>query len=119
MAGETIECSQPSASGGDMPYTTTFTWSNGATGQTYKLQNSDVGNEITCTARVQDADGNYKEVASNSMGPIVQYTLGTPKTHKSMALIMTVVLKVPNNAEALLTMNMSGNSPNITYTWES
>ena len=38
MAGETIECSQPSASGGDMPYTTTFTWSNGATGQTYKLQ---------------------------------------------------------------------------------
>ena len=47
MAGETIECSQPSASGGDMPYTTTLTWSNGATGQTYKLQNSDVGNEIT------------------------------------------------------------------------
>ena len=118
MAGETIECSQPTASGGAMPYTTTFTWSNGATGKTYQLQNSDVGNDITCTAKVVDADGNRKEVTSNSLGPIVQYTLGTPNPQVNGVDYDGSAEEVANNSEALLTMGMSGNSPNITYTWE-
>lgn len=119
-SGETIECDQPTASGGSMPYTTTFTWSNGATGKTYKLQNSDVGNDITCTAKVIDGDGNEKSVTSNSMGPIVQYTLGTVN-----ATINGVpwsqgdaTEEVDVDSDALLSLGMSGNSPNIAYTWE-
>ena len=120
MSGETITCDQPTASGGSMPYTTTFSWSNGATGKTYKLQNSDVGNNITCTAKVVDGDGNEKSVTSNSMGPIVQYTLGNvnatingvPWTQGSTAEDAAV------DSDALLSIGMDGNSPNITYTWE-
>ena len=118
MAGETIECSQPTVSHGCMPYEIVYNWSNGATGNTYKLQNSDVGNNITCSVTVSDCSGNNKTVTTNAMGPIVQYTLGTPNPQINGVDYDGSTEEVPNNAEALLTMNMSGNSPNISYVWD-
>lgn len=119
-AGEELACGEPSVSGGTKPYTTTYTWSNGAPGNTYELQNSDVGNNITCTVKVVDADSNSQEVVTNSIGPIGQYTLGTVNATINGVEWTSSDLpdEVPLNSEALLVLGMSGNSPNITYTWE-
>ena len=77
FAGETVTCSAPTVSGGQQPYTTSYSWSNGAEGQSITLQVADVGNTLTCSVNVHDSAGNHKTfTATGSVGPVGQYTIG-------------------------------------------
>ena len=121
FAGEELICGTPSITGGTGPYTKVFNWSNGATGQKITLVNSDVGETITCTVTATDKNGNTKDVtAQNSIGPIEQYTLGTVNgTVDGVSWDAgddTVFRDLDSNA--LISLGMSGNSPNISYVWE-
>ena len=121
FAGEELVCGTPSVTGGTGPYTKKYNWSNGETTQKITVQVADVGATLTCTVTATDSKGNTKDVtAQNSVGPIQQYTLGTvnatidgvPWAQGNTAEDRTV------DGEALLGLGMSGNSPNIAYTWE-
>ena len=120
FAGETITCSAPSVSGGQQPYTTSYSWSNGAEGQSIQLQVADVGNTLTCSVNVHDAAGNNKTfTATGSIGPVGQYTIGTLEpSYEGETYDPNDPPTISESASFIVWVTQDGTSPNIAYDWE-
>ena len=120
FAGETITCSAPTVSGGQQPYTTSYSWSNGAEGQSITLQVADVGNTLTCSVNVHDSAGNHKTfTATGSVGPVGQYTIGTlVPAYDGETYDPNDPPTITEDASFMIWVTQDGTSPNIVYEWE-
>ena len=120
FAGETVTCSAPTVSGGQQPYTTSYSWSNGAEGQSITLQVADVGNTLTCSVNVHDSAGNHKTfTATGSVGPVGQYTIGTlVPAYDGETYDPNDPPAITQDASFVIWVTQDGTSPNIVYEWE-
>ena len=79
--GNTLLCTQPSATGGVAPYVYTYMWTDAATNaftfetkylkQELTLDETDVGITYYCQVTISSADKQYADVATANIGPIV------------------------------------------------
>tara|TARA_Y100000361_G_C11151874_1_gene341601 strand:- start:566 stop:2179 length:1614 start_codon:yes stop_codon:yes gene_type:complete len=84
--GDTLTCSQPTATGGIAPYTYTYWWANADTNavifetsylqQDLVLSDQDAMQSFYCQVTVTSADGQTAYQPSNSVGPVQYYTYG-------------------------------------------
>ena len=120
FAGETVTCSAPTVSGGQQPYTTSYSWSNGAEGQSIALQVADVGNTLTCSVNVHDSAGNHKTfTATGPVGPVGQYTIGTlSPAYDGETYDPNDPPTITQDASFVIWVTQDGTSPNIVYDWE-
>ena len=127
-AGETITCAEPTVTGGKAPYTYSYMWldadeqsvdpaspSNSTTIGVY-----DVGKVMNCYVAVNSADGQSgSTTTTNGVGPIQQYTIGTVTGQIDGVEYdpENDVKQVVQHSTSILTVSVTGNSPNINYTW--
>lgn len=131
IVGELLTCAVPTVSGALEPYTISYMWTNAETHsivfeqkylqRTLALTEEDDGISYYCQVTVASADSQTKNVASNTLGPVLTPLLGTltasvdgnPYDHVAAPSLTT-----NNSASHILAVTLGGNSIRATYAWE-
>lgn len=120
QSGDTLTA-DPGTWTGDTPIAFTYAWSDGASGKTDKLTDSDVGNNVSVTVTASN-DGGSANATSASVGP-VQAVPPPPPPPPPVAPSNTVLPKITGTAQQGDTLTASqgtwtGDTPiSFSYLW--
>ena len=127
---ETITCSTPTITGGDGQYqidyfwvdeTNAMIWEAPYMAQTTVVTSYDVGKLMKCLVTVTSGDGQNTMVASNSLGPMEYYTIGTlsvTNTTTNTPLTEAQIEEILQGATANYTATYTGNLPASKALWQ-
>jgi len=128
--GETLTCSQPTATGGLTPYQYDYFWTDDSNvivweamymGQTITVTEDMVGKNMKCLVTVTSADQQSETVESNSIGPIEEYSLGeltvVNASQNSSPVENGEIENIINGATVIYAASISGDLPSNKQTW--
>jgi hypothetical protein len=128
--GETITCTTPTVTGGDGSYqidyfwvdeTNAMIWEVPYMSQTTVVTSYDVGKLMKCLVTVTSGDGQSTMVASNELGPMEYYTIGTlsvTNTTTNTPLTEAQIEEILKGATANYTATYTGNLPASKALWQ-
>jgi len=127
---ETITCSTPTVTGGDGTYQIDYFWVDETNAiifevpymsQTTIVTSYDVGKLMKCLVTVTSGDGQNTTVASNQLGPMEYYTIGTlsvENTTSNTTLTPSEIEELLQGVTANYTATYTGNLPASKANWQ-